>query len=120
MGDGLLVPKFVRDDGSLPIHAFAHVGSLLSSETAIVGFCTNEEDVIGPVDLIEHPARPPLQWRALHILINHRVEAIGAQAFRQFENTLSMFLVIVTIGHEYLRVTGLGVIKHLVSPCQNL
>jgi hypothetical protein len=94
------VVKLLGHEGALPIHALAFAGHFMPAESAVVGFRADDENGVRSIELIEHPARPALRRRAVHILVKKRLDAIRAQTLGEREHSLTVFVGIVAVADE--------------------
>jgi hypothetical protein len=72
----------------------------MASEAPMVGLCANSQNKIGPVQAVEHPARPTFFGRPGNVLIDLRVHAVLAQSLGQLQDGLRVLWRIVTVADE--------------------
>ena len=72
----------------------------MPAEPAVVGFGTDDQNKVRSIELIEHPARPALLRRAVHILVEQSLDAVRAQPLGKREQPLAVFVGIVAVADE--------------------
>jgi hypothetical protein len=92
--------QFQRDDETFPLGAFAFTGWRFALVALLVRFGANHEHELGFLNLIAAPARPAFGRREL-VLVNAAINAIEAEAFTEFPDTVFVFCRIVTVAHEH-------------------
>ena len=85
---------------ALPIHALALAGLLVPAEPTVVGFRADDDNRACGIEPIQHPARPAVRRRAIHILVEDRLDAVRAQPFGEREHLFAVLFGIVAIANE--------------------
>ena len=99
-GPAATVVHLLGDERALPIHALALAGRLVPAEAAVVGLRTDDDDRVGGVEPVHHPTRPAFRRRAVHILVEDRLDAVRAQAFGEREHLFAVLFGIVAVADE--------------------
>jgi hypothetical protein len=82
--------QLARDERIFPVHSLAFSRLFVTTEPTVVGFCANDQDARGLIQLVEHPTRPAFERGAIHVLVEQGLDAIRAQSFREREHALAM------------------------------
>jgi len=99
-GSATIVVDLLCDDGALPIRALAPPEHLVATKSSVVGFGADDQNAIGGIEFIEHPARPALGRRAVHILIKDGSDTVIAQPLGEGEYPFPMFDGIMAVANE--------------------
>jgi hypothetical protein len=93
----------VGDDGPFPVDALAFPWLLVPAEAAIVGRGADQQDELGQVESVEHPARPLLRRGAVDVLVEVGVDAVRTQSLREGKDPLAVRLGVVAVADEHPR-----------------
>jgi hypothetical protein len=72
----------------------------VSAEPAVVGLRANHEHKVSGIELIKHPARPTLRRRAIHVLVEQRLDAVRAEPLGEGEHFNTMLRRVVAVADE--------------------
>ena len=54
---------------ALPVGAFSFIGVIVTTEAPLISLCANQQDRLGPVKTVKHPARPTFFRSAILVLV---------------------------------------------------
>src|SRR6516165_1691618 len=54
---------------TFPVGAFSFVGVVVTTEAPVISLCANQQDCLGPIKTVKHPARPAFFRSAILVLV---------------------------------------------------
>jgi len=72
----------------------------VSTESPVVSLGADDENKARRIEFVEHPARPALLRRAIHILVEESLDAVRAQSFGKREHVFAVYVGIVAVADE--------------------
>lgn len=85
------------DEMSFPVRPFASAWFFTAPEAPMVRLCANNQNKIGPVQPVEHPARPAFFRRPGNVLIELGVNAVVAEPLGQSQHTFLMLSRVMAV-----------------------
>src|ERR1700747_354504 len=68
---------------AFPVGTFSYIGVVVTTETPVISLCANQQDRLGPIKTVEHPARPAFFRCAILVLVYPGVYAVLTKSLGQ-------------------------------------